>query len=948
MQDMLKSHKSDGIFFSHVSMITPKGRYRIGNKDANTFWELYCNIVQHNTRYSGEGVLSNATAQSKTETYLHMGIAEKPISQMPVIVDIDIKVLEDKYNEVNDNEINDNTENNDSNMRLLYNEEHVKSLIEVYQIVLQEIIDTDEESLDCCLLEKPAYKRDYNGKIYIKNGFHLHFPKIFMNTSDIELHLIPKVKDYLKNHDVFIDLKEKYDIDTEKLIDYNILKNPWLLYGSKKDVESFPYLLTTIYDLNLEEIDISLLKDYCIYDSNLELIEIKNKKQLMYYLPRIFSIIVHGRSIKSLKKGVVSHSMEFMKTNGINKQVKINDDDEEDNEPLDDNKLMEIRTYLNMLKRSRSEDYAQWMEVGWVLYCITNGTDKGFEMWCDFSKGCGDKYDEDRCTHEWSKMVRKGYTMGTLKYFASKDNPDAYKAHKENKTAQSIEETLKIETSHADIAKILHIMYGDEFVCSSFSNKTWYQYKNHHWKDMDEEIFLRKKISEDILKKYETISKTYWTKLGQTNDKSEQVKIRYQLTVIQKTIAKLKTNPYKNNIMKECAEVFYKEGFRDKLDANPYLIAFQNGVYDLSLCIFRDGKPEDYISKVLPINYVEYEDHDEKILQIKDYFNKVFPDTSIKEYFLDNAMEIFTGGNPKKKVFVWSGEGDNGKSITECFFETMLGKYSVKSPTTLITGKKPASGAPWPELVRCKGVRWVALDEPDEKETINVGTLKHLSGGTDTVYARELFQKGKDIVEIKILFKLILICNKLPNLGTSDRATWNRLRVIPFEATFCVDAPDTYEQQLLEKRFPIDTNFHEKIPDLVEPLAFFLLNRRKHSTKLHPEPEKVLMATNEYRKRNDSYRQYIEERIDECATAKITLTELYTDYKQWHRESLPGFAFPVKNDVKAYFCKIWGTTDTKATWLGYKIRTLNDDIQSGRTILLTANDLNQNTMPLND
>ena len=73
--------------------------------------------------------------------------------------------------------------------------------------------------------------------------------------------------------------------------------------------------------------------------------------------------------------------------------------------------------------------------------------------------------------------------------------------------------------------------------------------------------------------------------------------------------------------------------------------------------------------------------------------------------------------------------------------------------------------------------------------------MKELSGN-DTFFARGLFKEGGEITP---MFKLVLICNEPPQLHNSDKATWNRIRVIPFEATFCDDAPDTYEEQLRQK-----------------------------------------------------------------------------------------------------------------------------------------------------
>ena len=80
--------------------------------------------------------------------------------------------------------------------------------------------------------------------------------------------------------------------------------------------------------------------------------------------------------------------------------------------------------------------------------------------------------------------------------------------------------------------------------------------------------------------------------------------------------------------MKEAMEVFYDPKFKVKLDADPYLIAFKNGVYDLRVSFIpgkkdisplRIGRPEDYLSKSLPINYVEYTEDNEKVQEIYSF-----------------------------------------------------------------------------------------------------------------------------------------------------------------------------------------------------------------------------------------------------------------------------------------------------------------------------------------
>ncbi len=423
------------------------------------------------------------------------------------------------------------------------------------------------------------------------------------------------------------------------------------------------------------------------------------------------------------------------------------------------------------------------------------------------------------------------------------------------------------------------------------------------------------------------------------NEKQCGEKIK-QLT---KIIKELKNASFKDNVMKEAREVFYDKRFRDKLDNNPYLIAFKNGVFDLKEDVFRNGRPEDFISKSMPINYALFSETDEKVIDVHNFLEKVFPDTSVRAFFLDTSSEIFVGGNQRKIFQMWTGEGDNGKSVTQMFFENMLGNsLSIKIPTTLVCSKKPLSGSAWPELARAGGgVRAAWIEEIDESEEIYSGIVKHLTGN-DSFVARDLFEKGKDMKEIKPMFKLFFICNKPVNfVGGGDTALWNRARVIPFESTFCRPsnpAPDSFEEQLRQKRFPMDSEFAAKIPGLVEAFAWVLLQHRR-KPKLTVEPEKVRSATKAYRQRNDIYRQFIEERIKETPDASISLSDLYAQFKDWLKESIPGHKTPKKDDVKQYFIKSWGEMESGMKWKGYRIKNLQDDIDAGNAFILNESDL---------
>lgn len=900
IKKILKNHFADGVHHSHVSMIEPKGKYQFGRQDFEDFITQYCNVI-----ISEENPI--------------LGVAEKPQNYLPVLVDVDIKIEIDENEEI---EFGDH----------LYNEEQVKQVIEVYQSVLRNIVeDCTDDHLKCILLEKDIYYINVKDKTYAKNGFHLHFPNIFLSKNDQEIHLIPRIQEMLKNLKTFENLGFE---DSGLLIDKSCCKVPWLMYGSRKNEDMKPYLYSKTFDSESNEIDLEeAFKDYRLFDMRECLINTKGK--VMKLLPRILSIIPYGRQESELKYGLISPLKEKRKITEQKIHVKVSVQEA----------LKKSEKLLPMLSAFRSSDRMEWMNVGWALYNISDGCQEGLEQWLEFSARDESKYDEAVCINEWEKMTKRDLTLGTLRYYASVDNPEMYKEFQKEQSDYHIKESLN--GSHNDIAKILHSEYGNEFVCASVIGKgIWYQFSNHRWEEVEEGVFLRSKISSEIVQRYVDMGNELYAKKHDTQDKAECAMYEARFKLSQKIITNLKSAPYKNNVMKECMEVFYDKRFRKKLDTNPYLIAFKNGIYDLKAHIFRAGKPEDFISKSMPIDYREFSSDDDRIREVEDFLEKIFPDTSVRKYFIEQASDVFVGGNFQKVVYFWTGEGDNGKSVTQSIFEKMFGELAIKFNTTLITGKKTGNGAANPELARAgNGVRWAVLEEPDGDEQINIGTMKSLSGN-DSYWARDLFETGKSAREMTPMFKLTFICNKLPKMRYSDKATWNRIRVIPFESTFVrhgEPCPETYEEQLREKRFPMDKEFSKKIPNLVQAFAWYLLKYHECIAKdpnyIRHEPEKIKEATATYRKQNDIYRQFIEECIIEEEGSKISLIELYAQFKEWFKEGFPGQQVLVKNEVKEYFIKTWDLPANGCIWHGYRIRTIQDDINCGNIVILNDDDL---------
>lgn len=862
-----------------VSLIHPRGKYFVSPELMDTFWKIY----------------SDCYVDQK------LGLAEMQITcHIPVLVDVDLKK--------EDNSITNG----------LYTIKHVQRLVQVYQKILREIVrDLPEENLSCFLMEKPPYLLAKGEKTFCKNGFHLHFPYVFLSRYDQETYLLPRVRTECKR---LAPNEMPSCVTADTYVDKAYCKGagiPWLLYGSKKEGNTDGYQVMTVFDRDgkpSNEWKRQLL-DYHIYsvDKNRILLDSNN---IDIHLPRIFSINPFGREEYIFE---INPEVETMRTNipGVPKYKKANPPKAA--AAAEEDLVFQVEKLLPLLSIERATDRNDWILVGWTLFNIFDGSDVGYEYWVQFSKKCAALFDESVCYNEWQMMQKKDITIGTLKFMARADNPEKYEEVAKEFGKNHLEKSLKLDGTHHDLAKALFQRYESEFVCASITNKIWYQFIDHVWRKIEEGVSLRRKISLDIVSEYEAMEKEL-KKKESTSEGDEESRIKNQRKNVNRLIKSLKSSPYKSNVMKEAMEIFFEDGFLTRLDANPYLIAFQNGVFDLLQHRFRPGRPDDYISTKMLINYREFQPDDPDVLEVEQFFEKIFPDKTVRDYFLNISSEIFVGGNAHKIVQVWTGDGDNGKSVTQNLFEKMLGPYNVKLPTSLIVGKRTQSSSACPELCRAgNGVRFAMVQEPDKKDIINVGILKELSGN-DTFFARGLYKEGGEITP---MFKLAMICNETPKLPYDDKAAWNRIRVIPFESIFTADAPESYEEQLNLKRFPKDARFADKIPRMIEPFAWLLLERYRSKPRIIVEPPKVMFATNSYRKRNDVFKQFIEELIIEKEDSFLLLNDMYAAFKDWFRESIPQGSMPTKQDVLDYFTKVWGEYDATGMkkWKGYAMRT---------------------------
>lgn len=893
-----RQEKGEG-YYTHISQIQPTGKYNIQRKDVENFWSIY-----QDTLHSNPSMVS--------------GLAERPMEFLPILNDTDLKVDYDPEKHSLD--------------KKLYKDTHIRQTVMIYQKHLKQTIrDYQKKHGICFVLEKE--RPTLTDKDQISHGFHLHFINAVMHKVDQDVHLIPRIRKEIDDKNLFSDIGIKNSADA---IDKSCTSKFWLLYGSRKKVNLQSYRVTKIYDDDCNEISLKdALFDYKLLDIHEDEIKMDESK-LEYYLPRILSIHPENREPVSMKTDLSIITKKLLKKAKESKRVF-------EDLPVPE-ALKKAKELVKLISPTRADNYEDWIDIGWTLFNIGDGTEEALDMWIAFSSKTSKKnyFSEKLCMYEWERMEMRGKTIGSLYFYAKQDSPDEYREIQKKENNRLFNESLN--GGHYDMAKWLHNKYRDEFVCACIEKDVWFRYKNHRWVLNKKGIDLRKKISIELVAEYKAMKKKICEEMGEEDDDAEHQK---RLKTVNKIIANLKSSPFKNNILKEAQELFYQEGFADKLDSDPELMHFTNGILDLSdgQMRFRPGRPTDYCSLTTGYDFVEHNWDDIEVIEVEEHLSKVFPDPVLKQFFMEYCANLLKGGNNIKTFLNMSGEGDNAKSINMDLIKLALGKYMKILPTALIVGKRTQSSQATPELSGIQGVRFAILQEPNSKDVINIGILKELSGN-DVIYVRGLY---KDSQEVKPMFKLALICNKLPRLPCDDPAAWNRIRVLPHEASFPKDislVPETIEEQMKVKRFPRDPFFSEKLPRMKTAFMWLMWQHYKRIKKegRMPEPEKVREATSIYRRDNDVFLQFISERIIEEPSnnkAIMSVVEVYNAFKTWFNDSYPNLhhQIPSKEDMKNELVRKWGNVNEAHKWKGYRLRTLEDDEREGKAIIIREEDL---------
>jgi len=904
------------------------GSYSISEQEYPTFLQLY-----------HKDIIEPKKKEYLTEKQLETG--------GPILVDLDFK---------HDYDIDERQ----------YNKDQIEDLIDGYLEEFKNIYQLDEQTrFQIFVFEKPTVNRVHDKKI-TKDGIHM----IICVQADHTTQRLLRQRMLLRAPEIFkgFPIKNSWDDVFDEGISIGFTN--WQLYGSRKPNHE-RYQLTHVYEVSYDTTDGEFMRPELSISSfdigkNIQRLSVRYKDHISLFMKNSF-VSEHddfnrinriGQTGSGHTSGHIPSNASIARQNQlelltgdiciVSRIQNAQDLDLLLNNFLDginssEYNLKDAYDYTMILPETYYGlgSYSKWIRVGWAL---RNTSNKLLIVWIAFSaKYSGFDYSKipDMC-EQWrtfdnhkdgrDKVGRQGLTKLSLMHWAKSDAKEAFETVRYNSIDYFVELTINAPSSSrkedrtgcgdCDLAHVIYQMKKHEFVCVSISSNIWYQYKNHRWQKIDSGTSLRFAISEEMRPLYfaKSFGLTPQTDSvnGQQLTEAQDEQIKAKTFRIMSIGERLGRSNDKDHIMKEAKELFYDGEFFDKLDTNPKLLCFKNGVFDFSdgVRCFRKGHPEDAISMCTNIDYIPLDPVKHKVLidEINDFMNKLFPEKELCEYMWDHLASTLIGTSVNQTFNNYIGNGQNGKSVLVNLMEIVLGEYKGDVPLTLVTDKRGKVGGLAPELVQLKGKRYAVMQEPSKGDKINEGIMKQLTSGKDQIQCRAPYMI--EAMSFLPQFTLVVTCNNLMEIKSNDHGTWRRIRAVPFKSLFTEnpihDDPDKPYQFLL------DPCIDEKFDSWKEVFMSMLVERSLITNGFVKDCSIVTARSNEYRKSQDYISEFIYDRVVRDVNGRVKKMELNNDFSMWYAANYGGRG-PGPKDLHEYMDKEFGRQRNQV-WTGIKIR----------------------------
>lgn len=819
---------------------------------------------------------------------------------------------------------------------IFYERELVSGMISVFQDVIKEVffVSSKGSELICVVSETIPWEESGTHTVRLK----FHFPYCRTDRKFANTTLRTKVIQKLRRSKI-----SKYFSITSPVGDWDThleeVKDYYPFYGSTDNSKRPPCYFTGIYDKNQQEIKIEDAYDYkshqfisgdkCITDQVETLEEdVSSEDMNMYLLPLFLSL--------EFWSGITQVKDEF--NTGKNYLSSSTVFSEEDIEDYNENPS-EFEMCLDLIellgeKRFTIESY--FLDIGKALYKSTDGEDIGLTEWKKFTDRKKLEFDRDYCDSKWIGFDNEEVTVKTMAWYAKEDKPEEYYQWHERWCRPKIMEAIQNRKLDNIVAEAFYRVFWLHYM---HTGKRWAEFRRSRLVMLSEDFTIRRVITEKFIPcfdKQRALLSEEKLNLNKVSNKSQlcsdkKKQLEDLITETGELIKDLQKERFRSTLVKSLKEFFYKENLGKLLDKNPSLMGCGNCVIEVNdaIAFTRNGKPEDYLTKKVGVNYKSIYSYQHPDVQaLLKYFEQVFPEPSINHHMRKDIGSMLYGRNAEKYFRMWIGDTNGSKSVYQKMIRTMLGDYYCDLPATFFSAQQRGGSGPNPELAQTDGARVAFSAEPDDDTSFKGARIKRLTGG-DSFYARSCNEDGGTI---ETSFKNVMVLNIVPDITGMDEATKNRFCMIPFEGRWIrkdedFHVPETHEEQVKAKTYWMDERFEDNIPKLAGALLWLAIKYYKvYREEGLTSPKYIKDWMRDYWSKHDPHISFITEMLEnpkvkiECDECKlrdeieinkdgeevkcekcngsrlvevidvkkyVTATDVYPLYKKWFRETYP-------------------------------------------------------------
>jgi putative DNA primase/helicase len=343
-----------------------------------------------------------------------------------------------------------------------------------------------------------------------------------------------------------------------------------------------------------------------------------------------------------------------------------------------------------------------------------------------------------------------------------------------------------------------------------------------------------------------------------------------------------------------------------ELDAEPYLLNFENGMVDL-----RTGELMPHDRQRMITKLVKHACRAEaKCPRFISFLYRIMGTEADEDRaerlvkYLQKAVGYsLTAITKEKAVFILWGSGDNGKTTLLGTLRNLLGEYAGLLQIETIMARRDESNNSQADLADLRGRRFIMTSETEENQRLSESKLKRITQGMGSIKAA---RKYENPIEFTETHKMWIDANHKPVIRGTDNAIWNRLHLIPFT----VSIPKAEQERGLGDRF-----IAEEAEGILAWAVRGAVTWYKDQLGKPPDIEK---AGEEWRAESDSFKDFLEDCCIIKPGAGCTSPDLWKRYGS-SAEANGGVRLLTRTRfaerLLALGCKK-GRTSTARTWEG--------------------------------